>query len=106
MYLVVLECDMVFIYGIPVELNAKWIVKIHRVSLTISSFFLKSRHTSKTIGWKYMYAPLLNFQLFGTSTQLGCRQLLQITNGVILIAFHPNLLSQSVVQHYLDHDCE
>lgn len=51
MYLVVLECDMVFIYGIPVELNVKWIVKIHRVSLTISSFFKKVAIQARRLDW-------------------------------------------------------
>lgn len=47
--------------------------------------------------------PLLDSDLIGSGPRLGRHQLLQVAYGVVLVAFHPNLLSQPVVQHHLDH---
>ncbi len=48
--------------------------------------------------------PFLNTDFLRPCASLCCHQLLQISNGVILVAFHPHLLSQPIVQHHLNHD--
>ena len=47
--------------------------------------------------------PLLDANLLGPSPCLGSHKLLQVPDGVVLIAFHAHLLPQPVVQHNLDH---
>ena len=50
--------------------------------------------------------PLLDADLLWPGPRLCCHQLLQVANGVVLIALHPNLLPQPVVQHHLDHSVD
>lgn len=47
--------------------------------------------------------PFLDSDLIGSGPGLGRHQLLEVADGVVLVAFHPDLLSEPVVQHYLDH---
>ena len=35
--------------------------------------------------------------------RVGRHQLLQVTDGVVVVALHPDLLSQAVVEDYLNH---
>lgn len=41
--------------------------------------------------------PFLNPDLLGPSTRLSRNELLQITDGVIFVALHPDLLPQPIV---------
>ncbi|KAK2443197.1 ubiquitin protein [Trifolium repens] len=47
--------------------------------------------------------PLLNTDLVSPCSCLSSHQLLQITNCVIIVALHANLLPQSIVEHHLYH---
>jgi len=47
--------------------------------------------------------PFLDSDLIGASSSLSSDELLEVANGVILVAFHPNLLPQPIVEHHLDH---
>lgn len=47
--------------------------------------------------------PLLDADLVGSGARLSRHKLLQVADGVIVVALHAHLLSQSVVQHHLDH---
>ncbi|KAK3408751.1 hypothetical protein EUGRSUZ_J00925 [Eucalyptus grandis] len=47
--------------------------------------------------------PLLDSDLVGAGARLGGHQLLEVADGVVLVALHPHLLPQPVVQHHLYH---
>jgi len=47
--------------------------------------------------------PLLDADLLGARPRLRRHQLLEVADGVVLVALHPHLLPQAVVQHHLDH---
>ena len=47
--------------------------------------------------------PLLDADLVGARAGLSGRQLLQVSDGVVVVALHPNLLPQPIVQHHLYH---
>ncbi|KAH1208399.1 hypothetical protein GmHk_15G043220 [Glycine max] len=47
--------------------------------------------------------PLLDADLVGSCARLSRHQLLQVADGVIVVALHAHLLPQSIVQHHLDH---
>jgi len=47
--------------------------------------------------------PLLDADLVGSGASLSRHKLLQVADCVIIVALHAHLLSQSVVQHHLDH---
>lgn len=47
--------------------------------------------------------PFLDADLVRPRPSLSGHQFLQIADGVILVALHPHLLPQPIVQHHLDH---
>ena len=47
--------------------------------------------------------PLLDPNLLGLGSGLSCHELLEVADGVVLVALHSDLLPQPVVQHHLDH---
>jgi len=47
--------------------------------------------------------PLLDPDLVGPRPRLRRHQLLQVADGVVLVALHAHLLPQSIVEHHLDH---
>ena len=47
--------------------------------------------------------PFLNPNLLGSSPSLSSHKLLQVADGVVLVALHSHLLPQTIVQHHLDH---
>ncbi len=47
--------------------------------------------------------PLLDADLLGPRPGLRRHQLLEVADGVVLVALHPHLLPQPVIQHHLDH---
>ena len=47
--------------------------------------------------------PLLYSQLFRSGAELSSRQLLEVSNRVVLIAFHSDFLAQSIIQHNFNH---
>ncbi|MFS8012491.1 hypothetical protein Hanom_Chr14g01321521 [Helianthus anomalus] len=47
--------------------------------------------------------PLLDPNLVSASTGLRCNELLQVADGVVVVALHTDLLPQTIVQHHLDH---
>ena len=47
--------------------------------------------------------PLLDADLVGPGARLCRHELLQVADGVVVVALHTHLLPQSIVQHHLDH---
>lgn len=47
--------------------------------------------------------PLLDADLVGSCARLSRHQLLQVADGVIVVALHAHLLPQSIVQNHLNH---
>lgn len=47
--------------------------------------------------------PLLDTDLVGTGTSLGGDELLEVSDGIVVVALHPHLLPQAIVQHHLYH---
>ena len=47
--------------------------------------------------------PLLDADLIGARARLRRHQLLQVSDCVVVVALHPNLLPQPIVQHHLYH---
>ncbi len=47
--------------------------------------------------------PLLDPNLVCSRARLSRHQLLQIPDGVVIVALHPNLLPQTIVQHHFYH---
>ncbi|KAK3042923.1 hypothetical protein RJ639_000999 [Escallonia herrerae] len=47
--------------------------------------------------------PLLDTDLVDPCPHLGRHQLLEVADGVILVALHLDLLPQPIIQHHLDH---
>ena len=47
--------------------------------------------------------PLLDADLIGPRAGLSGHKFLEVSDGVVVVALHPNLLSQPIVQHHLYH---
>lgn len=47
--------------------------------------------------------PLLDADLLGPGARLRRHELLEVADGVVLVALDPHLLPQPVVEHHLDH---
>lgn len=47
--------------------------------------------------------PLLNSDLFSPSSSLSSHELLEISDGVVIVALDADLLPKTIVQHNLDH---
>lgn len=47
--------------------------------------------------------PLLNPDLLGPGSGLGGDQLLQVADRVVLVALHPDLLPETIIEDHLDH---
>ena len=53
----------------------------------------------KTVMHDHLHANLLRAR-----ANLGCNQLLQVANGVVLIALYAHLLAQTVIQNHFNHE--
>ena len=47
--------------------------------------------------------PLLDADLVRSGTRLGRHQLLQVADGVVIVALHTHLLAKPIVEHHLYH---
>ncbi|KAI5666271.1 hypothetical protein M9H77_16124 [Catharanthus roseus] len=47
--------------------------------------------------------PLLNSDLLSSGSSLSSHELLEVSDGVVVVALHPDLLTQPIVQHHLNH---
>ena len=59
----------------------------------------RARHTHMVL---VDSVPFLDAQFFGARSRLRREQLLEVADGILRIAFHPDLLAQSVVADYLN----
>ena len=82
MYLIVLQCNVILEDGVPL-LQHDLVPPVTQDS----------------------YKRLFTDSFLLPCTRLGSDELLEVSNGVVLIAFNPDLLPQTVIHGYFNHFC-
>ena len=77
----------------------RWRSAVLRSSYAMNARALKHPKTQQVA----QNAPLLEPDLFGACAGLRGDELLQVSDGVIRVAFNSDLLSKTIVTNHLDH---